>query len=147
MTKIICGTFITIGLLLSGCRTLESGGWTTPEPRSSEYLTTTAGGFAGTLNNGKLEEMYCSYGADISPELPRPAYAKVVFEMPEKGMQHEVVILIEENESSLSATSAGSNSWKHYQGYRVEVFIFSDKAMTQEIDYLEQFVRFQKVTL
>ena len=146
MKKCIGILLLASATFLSGCKAMEAGGWITPAPQKSKYLKTTDGGFVGKLPlPAKKKDLAfsCSYGANVSPQLPRPAYAKIIFEMPEKGRNHEETILIGENDTSLSGSSPESKNWKHYQGYRVEVLVFSDKNMTHKIDRLEQFIRFQ----
>ena len=124
---------------------MEGGGWLPPKARQSKYLQTTEGYFELKMNKGRTDLLgACVIGTGVSSELPRPAYARIVFEMPKGESPWIVETEINEAQSTLKAQSGNSMAWEHFQGYRVEVFLYSDAERKNQIDRLEQFIRFER---
>lgn len=145
MNAIRAVTLSCLIIALAGCKTMEETGWLPPKPKHSKYLQTTQGYFELNMNKERTD-LFGSYAIEIavSSELPRPAYTKITFQMPEKKSPWVVESEIKKGQSTLRIQSENSRAWKHYQSYRVEIFLYSDAERMNQIDYLEQFIRFER---
>ena len=112
-------------------------------PQESIYLETTRGFFGIDEKRSKRGENYIfyAYEAAISPKLNRPSYARVSFEMPDEKNSTVINSVIEADQMELYVQSDYGSRWRYKKSYRVEVYIFSDEEKTNQIDYLEQFIR------
>ena len=138
---IIC----TLALTLSCCNMMEDSSGLLPKPQKSTYLQTTQAYFTVKIDK-KINEVFssCTFEAVVSSDLPKPAYSRNIFEMPERESPWVIEPIVEPRQTTLSGQSKNSKNWKHYQGYSVELFIFSDEQRKNQIDYLKQFIRYER---
>lgn len=124
---------------------MEEGGWLPPEAEESKFLQTIGGYFNLKMKSGGTDlSGACAIEMKVSGELPRPAYVTIVFEMPKGESPSVVETEIKKGQSELMAMSDSSGAWEHYEAYRVEVLLYSDANKEDQIDYLEQFIRFER---
>ncbi len=122
-----CLVIVGFVVILTGCASLEEGGFLTPQPVTSEYFKTTMGGF--NLDTGKpgIESRY-AIALDVLKSLPKGVLLEFVFENPENTKLPIVVNRkAEPQETEIYVESPEVNGVQSYQGYVILVNVYEDE--------------------
>jgi hypothetical protein len=124
--KRFAGLLIAAGITLSPANLSAA-----PGAAKSKYLETTAGSFELDFEARTVTYLV---SLEISPKLPRPAYARVEFENPANRDAPDIkVVRIERDQSSIDLRSEAFPNARNRKTYSVLVTLYADESLETKL--------------